>query len=72
VLPAGGGRTTLRLYDLAGRLVRTLVDEVLAEGEHETAWSGTDDGGRAVPAGSYLYRLECNGLATTRKLTLLE
>jgi glucose/arabinose dehydrogenase len=72
VLPAGGGRTTLRLYDLAGRLVRTLVDEVLAEGEHETTWSGTDDGGRVVPAGSYLYRLECNGLATTRKLTLLE
>ena len=44
--------------DVAGRRVRTLVDAALGVGDHAYDWSGTDDGGRAVAAGVYVYRLQ--------------
>jgi hypothetical protein len=56
-LPADGG-ARLAIYDLAGRLVRTLVAGSLAAGEHEAVWDGCDDAGRAQASGSYLARLE--------------
>ncbi len=47
------GRATLRLLDVHGREVRTLVDSELAAGSHEAIWDGRDGNGRAVPAGAY-------------------
>jgi len=64
------GRATLRIFDLRGRLVRTLVDEVLAAGRHEVAWSGRDDTGSAVASGVYFYRLQAEGQTAIRRLTL--
>lgn len=45
--------TTIDVYDLAGRRVRTLAAEFLAAGDHEVVWNGRDDGGRLCPAGVY-------------------
>ncbi|HOX25339.1 MAG TPA: DUF6345 domain-containing protein [Candidatus Krumholzibacteria bacterium] len=59
-LPAAG-HATLRVMDVRGRLVQTLVDESLPAGRHARIWSGTDDGGRPVASGVYLYRLEFRG-----------
>ena len=36
--------------------MRTLVDQTLSAGDHITSWNGTDDTGRRVPSGLYLYR----------------
>jgi glucose/arabinose dehydrogenase len=69
---ANDARVSLEIYDLAGRLVRNLVDQELAAGPHSFPWNGTDDRGRRVESGVYLYRLTLDGLATTRKMTLLE
>jgi hypothetical protein len=64
---AGAG---LRVFDAAGRLVRTF-DQRFTSGLNEVVWNGTDDRGRQVPAGVYLYRLSAGGLDFTRKMILV-
>jgi PKD repeat protein len=70
---ASGGRTRLAIYDLAGRLVRVLVDQPLGPGPHEFVWDGTDHGGRRVASGVYLYALRPEGTEPlVRKMTLVK
>jgi len=59
-VPASG-HADLRILDLRGRLVRTLVDESVAAGRHARIWDGTDTHGRPVASGVYLYRLDFRG-----------
>ncbi len=51
------GRVRLAVYNVAGQLVRTLIDEWLSVGEHAAIWDGRDELGRSVASGVYLYRL---------------
>jgi hypothetical protein len=67
----GRAHVSLRVYDLRGRLVRTLVDEELLPGRHEVVWDGRDEEGRRVPSGLYLYRLGLGGRTVVRKMTVL-
>jgi hypothetical protein len=70
---AAAGPVQLRVYDLSGRLVRTLVDEgKLAAGDHEAVWDGQDERGRAVSAGVYFYNLETEGYSQTRRMTMVK
>jgi flagellar hook assembly protein FlgD len=48
----------LQVYDLQGRLVATLKEGVLDSGTHELHWNGSDQSGRKMPAGVYIYKLE--------------
>jgi len=48
------GPVSLRVYDVTGALVTTLVEGTLAAGPHQATWNGRDDEGRTVPAGLYL------------------
>lgn len=66
-----GGEVDLRVYDVQGRLVRTLVQGARAAGRHTVAWDGADDGGRAVASGVYFYRLNAAGRQADRKLLML-
>jgi hypothetical protein len=59
---------SLRIYDLSGRAVRTVMSGSAAAGYHELAWNGTDDGGRQVGHGIYFYVLETPGKREARKL----
>jgi hypothetical protein len=61
----------LRLFDVSGRLVATLVDDVVATGEHHVRWDGMDDSGRPVASGVYFMRLEAPGFMQVRQMTLL-
>lgn len=70
-LPATG-RARVAVFDLGGRLVRTLVDASLEAGPHQAVWDGRDDAGRVVGAGTYLARLEAAGTASTTRLTLVK
>ncbi len=70
-LPANS-HATLRIFNLLGQEVRTLVNGLQTAGEHEVTWDGKDNGGRAVASGVYLYRLEAGGQVKTRKLMLLK
>jgi hypothetical protein len=58
---AAAGHTELGIYDLAGRRVRSLLDEVLPGGPHEIRWDGRDPSGSRVPGGVYFYRLSAAG-----------
>ncbi|MBD3237026.1 MAG: hypothetical protein GF330_10000 [Candidatus Eisenbacteria bacterium] len=62
---------TLRLYDSAGRLVRTLLRERLQPGTHDVTWDGRDARGRGVSAGSYYYQLTTGAEAVTGRLAIV-
>jgi hypothetical protein len=60
----------LKIYDLRGRVVRTLVKRKLTGGEHEIFWDGRDDNGSPLPSGPYIYRLDDMDSVITRKMLL--
>jgi hypothetical protein len=61
----------LAIYDLAGRLVRVLVEGEVAVGSHEAVWDGRDASGRSAPSGSYLARLVAGGKVEGVRLSLV-
>lgn len=62
----------LQVFDIMGRLVRTLVSGEELDGWHEARWTGTDDRGATLAQGLYFYRLEVDGRARiTKKLLFL-
>jgi len=69
---AHDGPVSLRVYDVAGRLVRTLVDGDRKAGRDAAVWNGLDDTGVPVPTGLYLYRLTSGESPITRKMLLLK
>jgi hypothetical protein len=71
-MPADGGAVTLRIYDVSGRLVRTLVDGPQAAGQKQVTWNGKDDLGRSVVSGVYFYRLEAPRYKKTLKMILIQ
>jgi len=60
----------LQVFDLRGRLVRTLVDQRLGAGHHRVQWTGADDRGQELASGVYIYRLEAGTFRQTRRMTL--
>ena len=66
------GRTTLRIFDPAGRLVATVVNKDLPSGRHTYAWDGLDTRHRPVAAGVYFYQLRSGGIVRTRSMVLLK
>jgi hypothetical protein len=64
-------RTTLKIYNILGQLVRTLVDEDKAPGNYEVIWDGKDDSGKEVSSGIYFYQLKTEGYTGTKKMVLL-
>ncbi|MDX1531647.1 MAG: FlgD immunoglobulin-like domain containing protein [Rhodothermales bacterium] len=62
----------LRVYDVLGRAVRTLVARDEAAGPHEVRWDGRSDVGRPLTAGVYLYALESADRRVVRRVTLLD
>lgn len=65
------GPVRLSVFDVAGRLVRTLVAQDMPRGNHEAVWEGRDASGREVGSGSYLARLEFGGKTEAVRLTLV-
>lgn len=65
------GPVTLRVYDVLGRRVATLVDGELAAGAHSAAWSGTTEAGQPAASGTYVYRLEAGGQTLTGRMTVV-
>ena len=65
------GRAVVRIYDVSGRLVRTVDDSFREAGPHEVRWNGRNRSGDAVASGVYFVRLEAAGDSKTRKVVLL-
>ena len=67
------GRVQLRIYDVAGRLVRTLVDKDMSVGRnHTVVWNGLDDQNNKVASGVYFYRLDAVDKLLTRKMVVMK
>jgi len=65
------GAVRLGVYDLRGRLVRTLLNETLPAGEGSVLWNGDDETGRAAASGVYSLRLDTAGQLLERRVTLV-
>jgi hypothetical protein len=63
---------TLVIYDVAGRVVRTLLDGVAGAGRKEIIWDGRDFGGNSVSSGVYFCRFAAGRVVQTKKLILLK
>jgi len=62
----------LKIYDILGREVRTLVNEYQNVGSHLSEWDGTDDAGQNVSSALYIYRLTADGYNQIKKMILLK
>ncbi|MEZ4388283.1 MAG: S8 family serine peptidase [Candidatus Krumholzibacteriia bacterium] len=69
-LPASQ-QASLRVYDVQGRLVRQLVDEVRPAGQNDARWDGRDHEGRAVASGTYFARLVAGGVVQVKSMVLV-
>ena len=61
----------LRIYDVAGRLVRTLLNEPMERNRHAVVWDGLDNAGVPLSSGIYFYRLETGDFTASRKMVVL-
>jgi len=64
--------TTLKIYNILGQKVRTLLDEKKKPGCYEIVWDGKDEKGNEVGSGVYLYRLKAGDYEKTKKMILLK
>ena len=70
-LPADG-RVSLVIYDLAGRQVRTLVDEVQGAGAHAVTWDGLNQRGTRVASGVYFYQLQAGSEMDRKRVVMIK
>jgi len=65
------GHVSLKIYNVAGQLVKTLVNDVLEAGPHDEKWTGTNNSGVKVASGVYFYSIEADNFTSTKKMVLL-
>ncbi len=64
--------TTLKIYNILGQKVRTLVDEPKKSGSHQVIWDGKDEKGDQVASGVYFYKLEADKFSEVKKMLLVK
>jgi hypothetical protein len=69
---AGNERVNLSVYDVTGKRVRTLVDQLQPNGAYSVTWDGRDNDGRLSSTGVYFYRLTAGKFTQTRRMVLLK
>ena len=65
-------QVSLRVFDVQGRTVRTLIESYLTSGPRLVSWDGRDDRGRPLSSGTYFLRLEGGGAYMTRTVNLVK
>jgi hypothetical protein len=66
------GRISINVYDVRGRKVTTLLDEIIRPGTYTIVWDGTDSGGRRVSSGVYLARFKAADQTQVQRMTLVK
>ena len=62
---------TLRIFNIAGELVKILIEEKQSAGYHKIQWDGRDENGNSVAGGLYLYYLKADGFSHSNKMVLI-
>ena len=66
-------RVKIDVYNVAGQLVKTLLDETRAAGSYtDVRWDGTNGANQTVSSGVYFYKLTTNNFSQTKKMVLLK
>ncbi len=65
------GQVDLKVYNVAGQLVKILISGVLQQGQHSVIWDGTNSLGRDVASGIYFYMLSGQSIKASKAMTLL-
>ena len=68
---ANEAQVELKIYNVLGQLVRTLVEAKMPTGHHRVAWDGRDETGRAVTSGVYFYHLVAGETRKTMKMAVM-
>ena len=63
---------SLKVYDILGREIKTLVDKELSNGVYETKWDGDNNFGEKVGSGIYFYRIKAGEYINSRKMMLIK
>ncbi len=66
------GFVSLKVYNILGQEIRTLVSSDFKAGNHSVRWNGKDNSGNSVASGIYLYRLDCGNFIKTNKMIMLK
>ena len=66
------GPVSLQVFDVNGRVVKTLADGRLNAGGHEVIWNGQDESGSSLASGVYFYRLQAEGRTMSRRMVLIK
>lgn len=65
------GKVELKIFDLLGREVKTLVNAEMRAGDHTIEWNGTDVNGNELSSGVYFYTLKADKFFETKKMILM-
>jgi len=66
------GQVSLKVYNMLGQLVRTIVDQAQLEGHHEVVWDGRNESGGLVSSGIYIYRMTAGSYVETKRMQLVK
>jgi len=62
----------VEIFNAKGQLVRELLNEAKTAGEYDVLWNGTDNNGRSVASGIYLYKIQAGKYSNTKKMMLMK
>ncbi len=65
-------RVNIRIYNILGKKIITLTDEIYEAGVHSVTWDGTDAFGNKVSSGIYLYKMNAGNFSSTKKMILVK
>ena len=63
---------SINVYNLEGRLVKTLINQNMVSGQHVVEWNGTNQFGAKVASGMYIYQLKTNATVLNRTMTFIK
>ena len=66
------GLVSIKIYDLMGRDVKTLIEREINKGSHQVNWLGKDKFGNDMPTGIYIYQIKIGGSIKSKKMHLLK
>jgi glycosidase len=66
------GNVSIKIYDVLGREVKNLINEVKTAGTYSSIWNGNDNFGNKVNSGVYFYKLRAGDFVETKKMILLK
>jgi len=62
---------SFKIYDIAGRLIKTLANSWVQQGDHQFEWNKTNETGNSVRTGIYILQLDAGGYTATKKLSVI-